>query len=107
MARLGRTLEEYTKHGGWSSHHFAGHAVRLIQWLYENDADVKIGRHVIHVKKGDVKFKAYPHYKGRSEEYVTITTMRGEELLTVHYTEFEKLEAYVKHHLSSPQLEAL
>lgn len=67
----------------------------MIQQLQAAGVEVKIGRHVIHVKHGDVKFKAYPHYKGRSEEYVSITDWRGNELLTVHYTEFDKLQGFV------------
>ena len=95
MARMGRTLEEYAANNGWSSHHFAERAVPLIQQLMSAGVDVKIGRHVIHVKKGDVKFKAYPHYKGRSEEFVTITDWSGNEMLTVHHTEFDKLHGFV------------
>lgn len=95
MARMGRTLEEYAANNGWSSHHFVERAVPLIQQLMSAGVDVKIGRHVIHVKKGDVKFKAYPHYKGRSEEFVTITDWSGNEMLTVHHTEFDKLHGFV------------
>lgn len=95
MARMGRTLEEYAANNGWSSHYFVERAVPLIQQLMSAGVDVKIGRHVIHVKKGDVKFKAYPHYKGRSEEFVTITDWSGNEMLTVHHTEFDKLHGFV------------
>lgn len=95
MARMGRTLEEYASNNGWSSHHFVEQAVPLIQNLMTLGVDVKIGRHVIHVTKGDVKFKAYPHYKGRSKEFVTITDWRGNEMLTVHHTEFDKLKSFV------------
>lgn len=99
MARLGRSLDEYAENNGWSSHHFAEHAVPLLQSLIDAGVNVKIGRHVIHVKHNDVKFKAYPHYNGRSEEFVTITTMKGEELFTVHYTEFDKLSEFVQKNL--------
>lgn len=95
MARMGRTLEEYAANNGWSSHHFVERAVPLIQKLQTIGVEVKIGRHVIHVIKGDVKVKAYPHYKGRSEEFVTITDWKGNELITVHYTEFDKLQGFV------------
>ena len=101
MARMGRTLEEYAANSGWSSHHFVEHAIPLIQQLQASGVDVKIGRHVIHVQHAAVKFKAYPHYKGRSEEFVTITDWRGNELLTVHHTEFEKLQGFVIQLLSA------
>lgn len=97
MARLGRTLEEYTANGGWSSHYFAENAVRLMGELKDLGVDVVIGRTVIHLTKGDVKLKAYVHHNGRSEEYATITKFNGEELLTAHYTDFKKLGDFVKH----------
>lgn len=95
MARLGRSLEEYAENGGWSSHHFAENAVPLIKSLMSLGAEVKIGRHVIHVKNGKAKLKAYPHFNGRSEEYVTITDMKGQELFTAHYTKFDELAEFV------------
>lgn len=95
MARMGRTLEEYAANNGWSSHHFVDKAVPLIRQLMAAGVDVKIGRHVIHVRRGNIKFKAYPHYKGRSEEFVSITDWSGNEMLTVHHTEFDKLHGFI------------
>ena len=95
MARMGRTLEEYAANNGWSSHHFVERAVPLIKQLKDAGVDVQIGRHVIHVRKGSIKFKAYPHYKGRSEEFVSITDWKGNELITVHHLEFDKLHGFV------------
>ena len=100
---MNKTLEEYAANGGWSSHFFVEKAVPLIQQLQSAGVEVNIGRPVIHVKHGAVKFKAYPHYKGRSEEYVSITDWRGNELLTVHFTEFDKLEGFIKSLLSSQE----
>jgi hypothetical protein len=93
MARLGRTLEEYKSNSGWSSALFAENAVTLMNELMSKNIEVKIGRTVVHIGK---KLKAYVHYSGRTEEYATITDRKGNELLTVHYTEFDKLSKFVK-----------
>lgn len=95
MGKLDKTLGEYEENGGWSSHHFAANGAALIRELMEAGADVKIGRTVIHVSNGDSRLKAYVHHNGRSREYATITDWAGEELLTVHHTEFEKLRDFV------------
>lgn len=96
MTRLGRTIEEYEENGGWSSHFFAENAVRLMRELQAMGVALQVGRTVVHMEKDGVKLKAYVHHNARSEEYATITDRVGVELLTVHYTEFEKLEKYVK-----------
>lgn len=96
MARLGRSVEEYEQNGGWSSHFFAENAARLMRELLALGVQVTVGRTVVHMEKADTKLKAYVHHNGRTEEYATITTRGGSEILTVHYTEFEKLEKYLK-----------
>lgn len=96
MSRMGRSLEEYKSNGGWSSKLFAENSYPLIQYLIDNGVDVTIGRTVIHISKDNTKLKAYVHYKGRTEEYATITDFKNNELLTVHYTEFEKLSKFIK-----------
>lgn len=96
MARLGRSIEEYEENGGWSSHFFAENAARLMRELQTMGVSLQVGRTVVHMEKDNVKLKAYVHHAGRTEEYATITTRSGIELLTVHYTEFQKLENFVK-----------
>lgn len=40
--------------------------------------------------------KCYVHHNGRSKEYATFTDYKGNEILTVHYTEFDKITNYFK-----------
>jgi hypothetical protein len=96
MTRLGRSIEEYEANGGWSSHFFAENASRLMRELLALGVALQVGRTVVHMEKDGLKFKAYVHHNGRSEEYATITARSGVELLTVHYTEFDRLEKYLK-----------
>jgi hypothetical protein len=100
MARMGRSLQEYKENNGWSSQLFSENALSLIEELMSAGIDVIIGRTVVYIRKDKIKLKAYVHYNGRSEEYATITDRNGIELLTVHYTEFEKLSKFVKDILS-------
>lgn len=91
-----KTLEEYESGGGWSSHFFAEKAVTLIKELQKENISVTIGRTVIHISHNGKSLKTYVHHNGRSREYATITDKKGNELITVHYTEFEKLEEFIK-----------
>jgi hypothetical protein len=96
MAGMNKSLEEYEKNNGWSSSLFSANAISLMGDLVREGVDVSVGRTVIHLKKNNTTLKAYVHYKGRSEEYATITDYKGNELLTVHYAEFEKLSKFIK-----------
>lgn len=96
MAGMNKSLSEYKENCGWSSNLFSANAIVLMGELIQVGIEVSIGRTVIHMKKNKTRLKAYVHYKGRSEEYATITDYKGNELLTVHYTEFEKLSTFIK-----------
>lgn len=96
MAGMKKTILEYEQNSGWSSRLFAKNAVILLKELSSLGVDVKIGRTVIHIKKKKTAIKAYVHHNGRNEEYATITDIKGNELLTVHYTEFETLTKFIK-----------
>lgn len=85
MARkLSRSIEEYIKEQGWSSHLFIEHARHCFAELKEFEFEV--GRSVIYIRNGSKMIKAYPHYAGRSHEYATFTDEKGSELETVHHS---------------------
>jgi hypothetical protein len=99
MSKMQKSIEEYEANGGWSSHFFAENAVNLMNELQLLGIEVVIGRTVIHLNKDGKKLKAYVHHNGRTREYATITDRTGAELLTVHYTDFSKLSAFIKEQL--------
>lgn len=93
MRKLSKSLEQYEENGGWSSSLFYKPAVALMKDLIQRGVKVDVGRHVIYVGE---KLKCYVHYNGRSKEYATVTDVKGNELLTVHHTEFAKLEEFIR-----------
>lgn len=96
MTKMSKTIEEYENSNGWSSHFFAENAVKLMKELQELGIDVVVGRTVIHLEKNKKKLKAYVHHNGRNREYATITDSKGNELLSIHYTDFNTLSEFVK-----------
>jgi hypothetical protein len=93
--RLKRSVEEYEANSGWSSHYFAENAAGLMRQLMARGVAVSVGRTVVHMSKDGLKLKAYVHHNGRSEEFATITRNNGEELLTVHYTDFHQITNFL------------
>ncbi len=87
--------DEYIENGGWSSFLFAAVAIPLMQELKSMNVPVTVGRSVIHIGEGTSRIKAYVHHNGRTPEYATFTDHLGAELETFHYTEPEKLRAFV------------
>lgn len=55
MSKMSRTLEEYEQNGGWSSHFFATHAVKIMKELQASGVEVALGRTVIHLTKDNKK----------------------------------------------------
>lgn len=96
---MSRTLEEYEQNGGWSSHFFATHAVKIMKELQASGVEVALGRTVIHLTKNNKKIKVYVHHNGRNREYATVTDKKGIELMTAHYTEVDNLSIFIKEYL--------
>lgn len=93
---LSGSIEKYEANNGWSSELFAENGVRLLKQLQAEGVHLQVGRRVIYFGKGVTRIKAYVHHNGRSPEYATITNATGDELATFHYTEFDKLEAFIR-----------
>jgi hypothetical protein len=80
---MNKTVAEYFEASGWSSSLFVEHAKYVFAELKE--AQIIIGRTVIHVEKGPKKIKVYVHYAGKSREFVTITDRYGMPIEVYHY----------------------
>jgi hypothetical protein len=93
---LSQSIEQYEANHGWSSELFADNAVRLLKELQDAGVHLQVGRRVIYIGKGITRIKAYVHHNGRSPEFATVTNATGDELATFHYTEFDKLESFIK-----------
>lgn len=91
--KLSKSVEEYERAGGWSSSKFYKPALALMKELACRGVKVDVGRTVIYVGE---KFKCYVHHNGRSKDYATITNFQGAELITAHYTEFDKIETFLR-----------
>lgn len=67
----------------------------LLQELSYADIQSTVYNSVIYIFKNKRLLKLYVKYNGRSNEYFTVVDDRY-EVLTVHYTEFIKLTAFLK-----------
>lgn len=93
-----RSLEELERARAWSAQLFAPTVIPLLKKLREEGHDVVVGRTVVWV---DRKFKAYPHYKGLSKEYLTLVDFdTGKELGTFHWRQAKDIEPCVRSILS-------
>lgn len=96
---MSHTLEEYEAQKGWSSELFVDNAGRLMRELIGAGIHIRIHRTVIHLRSKTHSVKAYVHHNGRSPEWATLTTWRGEELGSFHHTDFEQLASSLKSQL--------
>jgi hypothetical protein len=96
---MSHTLEEYEAQKGWSSELFIDKAGPLIRELTSLNVHIVIHRTVIHLRGKTHSIKAYVHHNGRSPEWATLTTWRGEEIDSFHHTDFEQLASTLKCHL--------
>ena len=83
---LSKSKQDYLKNNGWSSNKFLNIAKQIIEVLESKDFELDFGRTVVYIKKNNKLIKAYVHFNGRSNEYMTFTDNKGNELQSFHYT---------------------
>ena len=63
---------------GWSAEYFVEHAKHIFPRLAGHDITYKLGRNVLHLMKNGRKLKIYPHYNGRTNDFLTVTEKKNE-----------------------------
>jgi hypothetical protein len=92
---------EYEQNNGWSNHRFAPLMPSFKSAMRKLNAEVTIGRTVAHIKKNKKILKLYPHYKGRSNDTLTLVDENKNVLLDFSLTiSFDELILTIKSNLS-------
>jgi hypothetical protein len=84
MRILVKSKNEYLENEGWSSRKFLHHAKVLFEILEKFDYDLKFARTVIHIKKEKKTIKVRVHYNGRTNDWITFTDKKNNELRSFH-----------------------
>lgn len=81
-----KSKNDYLKNEGWSSRKFLSHAKILFDLLEKEGVALKFARTVVYIKKNKKLIKVRPHYNGRSNDWITFTDKRNNELESFHYS---------------------
>lgn len=72
MKKMNKSLADFNQHKGWSANLFQTHANYILPQLELLNIEYQLGRTVLHLKYNGEVWKIYPHFKGQSNEYLTI-----------------------------------
>lgn len=84
--KMSKTLDELLNNSLWSAHHFLPHAQYIFPKLLDLGCHIKYGRTTVHISFMQRNIKLYPHYHGKSNEWVTAVNTSGTEK-SFHYNE--------------------
>lgn len=81
-----KTIEEFIKNSGWSSHLFLDKAKLFFIYCEKNNVNLIILRSVIYIEKNSKKYKLYVHKNKKSNQFLSICDTKGNELYIFHYS---------------------
>lgn len=82
---MDKTIDEVLSNDLWSASKFKTHFILLIKRLTQLKINYTLGRTCMHID--GKKYKLYPHYGGRSKDWVTLTDSKSNEIVSFLYTE--------------------
>lgn len=81
--RMNKTVEEVLDNNVWSASKFKLH----LECLIKNSKDIilKFGRTVMYIETVNGIYKIYPHYKGKTKDFITLVDPNGNEIKSFHF----------------------
>lgn len=84
---LSKSTVECLKDNGWSSSLFNEKSKQMFEVFEKNGIELDFTKPITYLIKNDKKIKANVNPKDLNKEFLTLTSDKGKELITFHYTD--------------------
>lgn len=78
--QMSKNFNDLVTNNFWSASKFSFIGQQILPKLAHIGIEIQYGRTVLWLKRNELTIKVYPHYKGKTNDFLTFTDIKGHEI---------------------------